>query len=44
MLKRPGRSASFDIDPGLTDPIDGLGLAGPAKWVRSLTGTLKLLR
>jgi len=24
--------------------IDGLGLAGPAKWVRSLTGSLKLLR
>ena len=24
--------------------IDGLGLAGPARWVRSLTGALKLLR
>jgi hypothetical protein len=24
--------------------IDGLGLAGPAKWVRSLTGSCKLLR
>ncbi|WP_117191069.1 DUF2000 domain-containing protein [Rhizobium terrae] len=24
--------------------IDGLGLAGPSKWVRSLTGSLKLLR
>jgi hypothetical protein len=24
--------------------IDGLGLAGPAKWVKSLTGSLKLLR
>ncbi|HEX6958790.1 MAG TPA: DUF2000 domain-containing protein [Ferrovibrio sp.] len=24
--------------------IDGLGLAGPAKWIRSLTGSLKLLR
>jgi hypothetical protein len=24
--------------------IDGLGLAGPEKWVRSLTGNLKLLR
>lgn len=24
--------------------IEGLGLAGPAKWVRSLTGDLKLLR
>ena len=26
------------------ETIDGLGLAGPAKWVRSLTGSLKLLR
>ncbi len=26
------------------ETIDGLGLAGPAKWVRSLTGALKLLR
>ncbi|MBU1175486.1 MAG: DUF2000 domain-containing protein [Alphaproteobacteria bacterium] len=26
------------------EPIDGLGLAGPGKWVRSLTGSLKLLR
>jgi len=26
------------------EPIDGLGLAGPAKWVASLTGSLKLLR
>lgn len=26
------------------EAIDGLGLAGPAKWVRSLTGSLKLLR
>jgi hypothetical protein len=24
--------------------IDGVGIAGPAKWVRSLTGSLKLLR
>lgn len=24
--------------------IDGLGLAGPARWVRSLTGSLRLLR
>ncbi len=24
--------------------LDGLGLAGPDKWVRSLTGSLKLLR
>lgn len=26
------------------EAIDGLGLAGPSKWVRSLTGSLKLLR
>lgn len=26
------------------DAIDGLGIAGPAKWVKSLTGSLKLLR
>lgn len=26
------------------EEIDGLGLAGPSKWVRSLTGSLKLLR
>lgn len=24
--------------------LDGLGLAGPEKWVKSLTGSLKLLR
>ena len=27
-----------------SEPIDGLGLCGPEKWVRSLTGSLKLLR
>lgn len=26
------------------EAIDGLGLAGPARWVKSLTGSLKLLR
>lgn len=26
------------------ETIDGIGLAGAAKWVRSLTGSLKLLR
>ncbi|KKX33711.1 DUF2000 domain-containing protein [Rhizobium sp. LC145] len=26
------------------ETIDGLGIAGPAKWVKSLTGSLKLLR
>jgi hypothetical protein len=27
-----------------SEKIEGLGLAGPEKWVRSLTGSLKLLR
>jgi hypothetical protein len=27
-----------------SETIEGLGLAGPDKWVRSLTGSLKLLR
>lgn len=32
-------------DKDLTaETIEGLGLAGPEKWVRSLTGSLKLLR
>ncbi|CDN48079.1 DUF2000 domain-containing protein [Neorhizobium galegae] len=26
------------------EEIDGLGLAGPSKWIKSLTGSLKLLR
>ncbi len=26
------------------EKIDGLGIAGPSKWVKSLTGSLKLLR
>ena len=26
------------------EPLDGVGLAGPAAWVRSLTGSLPLLR
>lgn len=26
------------------ETVDGLGIAGPAKWVKSLTGSLKLLR
>ena len=26
------------------EAIDGLGLCGPAKWVKSLTGSLRLLR
>lgn len=27
-----------------SETIDGVGLAGPANWVRSLTGSLKLFR
>lgn len=27
-----------------TERIEGLGLAGPARWVKSLTGALRLLR
>ena len=27
-----------------SETVDGVGLAGPSKWVRSLTGSLKLLR
>lgn len=26
------------------ETIDGIGIAGPSKWVKSLTGSLKLLR
>jgi len=33
----PGRDLSQEV-------IDGIGLGGPSKWVRSLTGALKLLR
>jgi hypothetical protein len=33
----PGRDLSEEV-------IDGLGFAGPSKWVKSLTGSLKLLR
>ncbi len=36
--------ATFPTRHLTEEPIDGLGLAGPAKWVRSLTGSLKLLR
>ena len=28
----------------LEEPVEGIGLAGPARWVKSLTGSLKLLR
>jgi len=27
-----------------SEELDGVGLVGPEKWVRSLTGALKLLR
>lgn len=28
----------------LAEPVDGVGLAGPGRWVKSLTGSLPLLR
>lgn len=28
----------------LEEPIEGIGLAGPPRWVKSLTGSLRLLR
>ena len=33
----PGKDLAIEV-------IEGIGLAGPEKWVRSLTGSLKLLR
>ncbi|MEQ1405734.1 DUF2000 domain-containing protein [Neorhizobium sp. Rsf11] len=36
--------ASFPGRNLAEEAIDGLGLAGPSKWIRSLTGSLKLLR
>lgn len=36
--------AAFPEKELANEVIDGLGIAGPAKWVRSLTGSLKLLR
>ena len=33
----PGRQLADEV-------IDGVGLCGPAKWVKSLTGSLRLLR
>ncbi|WP_413736503.1 DUF2000 domain-containing protein [Sodalis sp. RH21] len=33
----PRRTLAMEI-------IDGVGLAGPSKWIKSLTGSLKLLR
>jgi hypothetical protein len=37
-------AAAFSDRDLSEETIDGLGLAGPAKWIRSLTGALKLLR
>jgi len=36
--------AQFATRDLATETIEGLGLAGPEKWVKSLTGSLKLLR
>lgn len=36
--------AAFSQMDILAEPLIALGLAGPDKWVRSLTGSLKLLR
>ncbi len=36
--------AALSMRDLVEEHLDGLGLAGPDKWVRSLTGSLKLLR
>lgn len=36
--------AQFPMRNLAQERIEGLGLAGPSKWVKSLTGALKLLR
>ncbi|EEQ01515.1 DUF2000 domain-containing protein [Yersinia rohdei] len=36
--------AAFPLRSLIDEQLDGLGLVGPEKWVRSLTGALKLLR
>lgn len=36
--------ALFPSKDLFAEPIEGIGLAGPARWVKSLTGSLKLLR
>ncbi|APX75589.1 DUF2000 domain-containing protein [Achromobacter insolitus] len=36
--------AAFENCDLTAEPIDGLGLAGPSKWVKSITGSLRLLR
>ncbi len=35
---------AFPLRSLIDEQLDGLGLVGPEKWVRSLTGSLKLLR
>jgi hypothetical protein len=40
----PEYRAQFPARDLADEVIEGLGLAGPAKWVKSLTGSLKLLR
>ncbi|CNH61414.1 Uncharacterized protein conserved in bacteria [Yersinia thracica] len=35
---------AFSLRSLADEQLDGLGLVGPEKWVRSLTGALKLLR
>ena len=40
----PEYQAQFATRDLATETIDGLGLAGPEGWVRSLTGSLRLLR
>ncbi|OWF75585.1 DUF2000 domain-containing protein [Yersinia alsatica] len=37
-------AAAFPLRSLIDEQLDGLGLVGPEKWVRSLTGSLKLLR
>lgn len=37
-------AAAFPTRDLAEETIDGVGIAGPSKWVRSLTGSLKLLR
>lgn len=36
--------ATFPERAPWEEAIDGIGLAGPSRWVKSLTGSLRLLR
>ncbi len=36
--------AQLEVRDLATETIEGIGLAGPERWVKSLTGSLKLLR